>query len=46
MLAAQIATLHNLAFYLWLVNEARKKITEGNFAEWKREMVKKVSNRI
>lgn len=46
MLAAQIATLHNLAFYLWLVNEARKKIMEGNFAEWKNEMVKKVSNRI
>jgi queuine tRNA-ribosyltransferase len=46
ILASQIATLHNLSFYLWLVTEARKKIIEGNFLEWKNEMVKKVSQRL
>ena len=46
MLAAQIATLHNLGFYLWLVTEARKQILEGNFMAWKEEMVKKVSRRL
>ncbi len=46
MLGPQIASIHNLSFYLWLVNEARNKIKEGNFASWKEEMVKKVSNRI
>jgi queuine tRNA-ribosyltransferase len=46
ILASQIATLHNLSFYLWLVGEARKKIIEGNFLEWKNEMVKKVSQRL
>lgn len=46
ILGAQIATLHNLAFYLWLVTEARNKIIEGTFAVWKTEMVKKVSTRL
>ena len=46
MLAAQIATLHNLGFYLWLVTEARKQILEGDFMAWKEEMVKKVSRRL
>jgi queuine tRNA-ribosyltransferase len=46
ILAAQISTLHNLSFYLWLVTEARKKIVEGNFAEWKKEMVQKVAQRL
>jgi len=46
MLSAQIATLHNLGFYLWLVGEARKHILEGDFVEWKEEMVKKVSRRL
>ena len=46
ILASQIATLHNLSFYLWLVTESRKKITEGTFAEWKNEMVPVVSRRI
>jgi queuine tRNA-ribosyltransferase len=45
ILAAQICTMHNLAFYLWLVNEARIKIIEGNFSEWKLEMVKKMSGK-
>ena len=46
ILAAMIATLHNLAFYVWLTNEARKKIIEGNFLEWKKEMVKKITARL
>jgi queuine tRNA-ribosyltransferase len=45
ILGAQIATLHNLTFYLWLVKEARKKIQEGTFASWKNEMVKRVRER-
>ena len=35
----QIASIHNLAFYLWLVREARKQILADNFAAWKRSMV-------
>ena len=46
MLAAQIATLHNLSFYLWLVKTAREKIIEGNFLNWKKEMVERVSKRL
>ncbi|MDR2938358.1 MAG: tRNA guanosine(34) transglycosylase Tgt, partial [Prevotellaceae bacterium] len=46
MLGAQIASLHNLGFYLWLVREARARIAQGTFAAWKRDMVKKVSARI
>lgn len=46
MLGAQIATLHNLAFYLWLVDEARKHILEGSFTNWKEKMIIKVTNRI
>jgi len=45
-LAAQIASLHNLAFYLWLVKEARQHIIKGTFAEWKKEMVIKVAQRL
>ena len=45
-LAAQIATLHNLHFYLWLVKEARKHIIEGDFASWKDVMVKKLGQRL
>ena len=45
-LAKQIATIHNLAFYLWLVKEARKQIIAGNFTEWKKIMVKKVQVRL
>lgn len=39
LLAGQLASLHNLSFYLWLVTEARKHIIEGNFALWKNEMI-------
>jgi queuine tRNA-ribosyltransferase len=46
MLAAMIASVHNLNFYLWLVGEARKKILEGNFAEWKNKMVKQLVVRL
>lgn len=46
ILGAQIATLHNLTFYLWLVKEARKQILNGTFGEWKNVMVKKVSARL
>ncbi len=46
ILGAQIASIHNLSFYLWLVKEARKHIIEGDFAFWKSEMVKKVKNRL
>ncbi|HNU59496.1 MAG TPA: tRNA guanosine(34) transglycosylase Tgt, partial [Aquaticitalea sp.] len=45
-LAAQIATIHNLGFYLWLVREARKHILEGDFREWKDKMVRQMDNRI
>ncbi len=46
ILGAQIASIHNLAFYLWLVKKAREKIIEGTFAEWKNKMVKIVSQRL
>lgn len=46
LLAAQIASIHNLAFYLWLVREARKQIIAGTFHEWKNVMVKKVTARL
>lgn len=45
-LAIQIATLHNLSFYLWLVTEARKHILVGDFTEWKNTMVPKLQNRL
>lgn len=45
-LGKQITSIHNLAFYLWLVGEARKQIIEGTFAEWKNKMVKKVTQRL
>ena len=45
-LGPQIASVHNLSFYLWLVKEARTKILEGNFNGWKNLMVKKVSTRL
>ncbi|MEG1897745.1 MAG: tRNA guanosine(34) transglycosylase Tgt, partial [Mucinivorans sp.] len=46
MLAAEICTMHNLAFYLWLVGEARTHILEGDFKAWKDEMVVKLSHRL
>ncbi len=46
LLAMQIASIHNLAFYLWLVKEARKHIIAGDFAEWKRQMTEEVTRRL
>ncbi|MBR7183273.1 MAG: tRNA guanosine(34) transglycosylase Tgt [Alistipes sp.] len=46
MLAAQIASLHNIGFYLWLVTEARKHIIAGDFTAWKQIMVEKLSRRL
>jgi queuine tRNA-ribosyltransferase len=46
MLGAQIASIHNLAFYLWLMGEARKKIGEGTFSDWKKQMVKQLAVRL
>ena len=46
LLAMQIASLHNLAFYLWLVGEARRHIIAGDFATWKPKMVEQVSQRL
>ena len=45
-LGKQIASLHNLAFYLWLVKEARKHILAGDFYEWKNKMVSKMDKRL
>ena len=46
LLAMQIASIHNLAFYLWLVGEARQRIMDGTFAAWKKEMVENVTRRL
>jgi len=46
LLGAQIASLHNLHFYLWLVNEAREKIVDGTFYDWKNKMVKVLGQRL
>ncbi|WP_055435307.1 tRNA guanosine(34) transglycosylase Tgt [Lacinutrix algicola] len=45
-LAAQIATIHNLGFYMWLVREARKHILAGDFRTWKDMMVKQMDKRL
>lgn len=46
MLGPMIASIHNLSFYLWLVKEAREKIKEGTFSQWKNNMVIKVAQRL
>ncbi|MGG8496951.1 tRNA guanosine(34) transglycosylase Tgt [Tenacibaculum sp. TC6] len=46
MLGKQIASIHNLGFYLWLVREARKHILEGDFSTWKDKMVKQMNKRL
>ena len=45
-LGAQIATLHNLSFYMWLVTEAREQILAGTFYDWKKKMVKQLGQRL
>ena len=46
ILGAQIASLHNLHFYLWLVGEARAHILAGDFLEWKNKMVRQLDERL
>ena len=46
LLGKQIATIHNLGFYLWLVREARKHIIAGDFRVWKNKMVKQMDKRL
>ena len=46
LLGAQIASIHNLSFYLWLVKEARARIIDGTFSNWKSQMIKKVTTRM
>lgn len=46
LLAMEIASIHNLAFYLWLVGEARKHILDNTFTTWKSQMIRKVTNRL
>lgn len=46
LLAMQIASIHNLAFYLWLVGEARTHIQQGDFSSWKKEMVTQLGKRL
>jgi queuine tRNA-ribosyltransferase len=46
ILAAQIATLHNLSFYLWLTNEARAQILNGTFSAWKNAMIPKLMQKL
>lgn len=46
LLAMQIASIHNLAFYLRLVGEARKHIAEGTFPSWKATMLRRLSTRL
>ena len=46
LLGLQIASIHNLAFYVWLTQEARKHIIAGDFADWKKVMIDKVTTRL
>lgn len=46
MLAAQIASIHNLGFYLWLVKEARRRIIDGSFAAWKPVILENITRRL
>ena len=46
ILGLTIASIHNLAFYMWLVTEARKQITGGNFVSWKKELVPRLKQRL
>jgi queuine tRNA-ribosyltransferase len=46
LLGAQISSIHNLSFYLWLVGEARNQIIAGTFREWKDKMVKQMDCRL
>ena len=45
-LGRQIATIHNLAFYVWLVKEARKQIINGSFSSWKLKTINRLNNKL
>jgi queuine tRNA-ribosyltransferase len=45
MLAAMIATIHNLGFYIWMMREAREQIVQGTFTDWKEKMIKQFMQR-
>ena len=46
MLGGQIASIHNISFYLQLVQEARKRIIDGSFFAWKQQMVQKLGQKL
>jgi queuine tRNA-ribosyltransferase len=46
ILGLQIASIHNLAFYMWLMKEARSHIAEGDFSEWKKGIINELSQRV
>jgi queuine tRNA-ribosyltransferase len=46
ILGCQIASVHNLCLYQWMMDEARTRITEGSFSEWKNRMVKQLMTRL
>ena len=46
LLALQIASIHNIAFYLWLMGQAREHIIKGDFCVWKARMVEELSRRL
>jgi queuine tRNA-ribosyltransferase len=46
ILGLTIASIHNLAFYIWLVEEARKHILQGTFSGWKNEMISVLKTRL
>ena len=45
-LGKQIATIHNLGFYSWIIKKTKEKILDGNFEKWKNIMVKKLDNKL
>ncbi|MFM8449221.1 MAG: hypothetical protein ACKOAY_03870 [Haliscomenobacter sp.] len=46
MLGAQIATLHNLSFFLWLTQEARRQLLNGTFSSWKNQLLPELGRRL
>jgi len=46
ILGAQIASIHNLTFYLWLVDTAREHILKGTFSDWKKSMTERITRRL
>jgi queuine tRNA-ribosyltransferase len=46
ILGLQLASIHNLTFYLWLVKEARKQIIAGTFSSWKKQMLEQMAAQI